>query len=372
MIIDGRNYTVNVLILFMEHEDDVTVATVETLMEDVQEGVIVSILLNGGSRADLRKMLSASSHIRYYESLTNLGVAGGRNFLLDTVEAVSSDIIMFMDNDVIPTTDYVRSLATFLLDHPDAGIVGATLLNIKPFFEKHPGCFHVKRGFFGNTISTVTNKALKGLLMQSFEATKLYHLGTDIDWYQAYFTSREQYENICEYLGIIRRRRFWAQLKFNKAKSFSFLNSRVKELNVSNIWGGAQAFRRSLIDDVGKLNDLFSPFGYEDVDFCIRAVKRGYRNFIDTNTFLLHGTDARQTSRQDFNFQANVSNEFRCLTLLYRLHFPDRFEELIRRRIFYEYMMRYVNGEKNADEILYCCLKGRRNGLKQIEKISSL
>ncbi len=372
MIIKDRDYSVNILMLCMAHEVEVTIAAVETLMDNIEEGVIVSILLNGGSRSNLREMFSASPHIRYYESPVNLGVAGGRNFLLDTKEAGASDIIMFMDNDVIPTTDYVKSLATFLVDHPDAGIVGATLLNVKPFSEKHSGCFHVKRGFWGNTILTVTNKVLKKLLMRSFETAKLYHLGTDIDWYQAYFTSREQYENICEYLGVIRRKRFWAHLKFNKAKSFSFLNSRVKELVVSNVGGGAQAFRRNLIDHVGKLNELFSPFGYEDVDFCIRAVKRGYKNFIDTNTFLLHGTDARQSSRQELNFQAKVTNEFRCLTLLYRLHSPDRFEELIKRRIFYEYSMRYVYGERNTDEILYYCLKGYDKGQKQIREVIAL
>jgi hypothetical protein len=56
MIIGKKDYKINVLILFMEHEADVTVATVETLMDGIEEGMVVSILLNGGSRSDLRKM----------------------------------------------------------------------------------------------------------------------------------------------------------------------------------------------------------------------------------------------------------------------------------------------------------------------------
>lgn len=88
----------------MEHEVNVTVAAAETLMDGIEEAVIVSVLLNGVSRSNLCDMFSASPHIRCYESPTNLAVAGQRNYLLDSEETGASDIIMFIDNDVIPTT----------------------------------------------------------------------------------------------------------------------------------------------------------------------------------------------------------------------------------------------------------------------------
>jgi GT2 family glycosyltransferase len=372
VIIDKRDYKINILILFMEHEADVTIATVETFMDGIEEGVIVSILLNGGSRTDLRDMFSALPHIRYYESPTNLGVAGGRNFLLGTEESKSSDIIMFMDNDVIPTTDYVRNLATFLVDHPDAGIVGASVLNVGPFFSDHGDSFGRKTGIFGNVIRTITNRRIRRILVRRFENRKFNHIGIDEDWYNAYFSSLDLKDYAKELLGIKRGKSFYSHAKFNKKYTFSYLTNCVKEIPVSNVIGATQAFRRQLLEDIGPLDNIFNPYGYEDADFSIRAVKRGYRNYTDTHTFLLHGTDTRHSTRQDVKLHAKLSNEFRCLTLLYRLHFPDRFEELIRRRIFYEYMMRYVKGEKNADETLYYCLKGHNNGLKQIEEISSL
>jgi GT2 family glycosyltransferase len=367
MIIGGKEYTINILILFMEHEIDVTIAMVETLMDSIEDGVIISILLNGGARRDLPEMFSASPYIRYYESPNNLGVAGGRNFLLDTEEAAASDIIMFVDNDVIPTSDYVKSLATFLINHKDAGIVGATLLNIDPFIRCHRDCFKEKKGFFGGDILSISNRSIKRLLRKYFQTSKFYHLGVHEDWYNVYFSSHEQYENVLDELGI-RRKKFFAHNKSMKARSFSFFNNRTKELPASNIGGGAQAFRRSLIDEIGKLNDLFSPFGYEDVDFCIRAIKKGYKNYVDVNTFLLHGTDYRQERRDKYDSSGKYTNEYRCLTILSYIHFPDTFHDLMQRRILYDYMEKHLTEPRNADEYLYYSIEGYRQGKKQISR----
>ena len=44
--------------------------------------------------------------------------------------------------------------------------------------------------------------------------------------------------------------------------------------------------------------DEFSPYGYEDVEFCIRAVRAGKRNYVDPQILMLHGTDRRHLERQ--------------------------------------------------------------------------
>src|SRR3972149_5150138 len=133
MLIDGREYKINILILLMVGEVGVIVQTVETLLEGMEEGVTISVLLNGGRSGYLKKLFSGFAAIRYYESKENLGVAGGRNYLLKTDECEGSDIVMILDNDVVPPLDYVRGLATFLVRHDESGVVGSVVADIKRF-----------------------------------------------------------------------------------------------------------------------------------------------------------------------------------------------------------------------------------------------
>lgn len=368
MIIGNKNYRISILILFMEHEADVTVATVEMLMEGIEEGVVISILLNGGSRPDLKNLFASCPTIRYYESPTNLGVAGGRNFLLSSRESGVSDIIMFVDNDVIPPADYVRNLATFLVARPGAGIVGASVLNVRPFLDRNFEVFRARTGVFGNSILTTTSARLRDIVVGRFDSDLFNHIGGDRDWYNTYVASLDLRESVKRELGLKKTKGFFAHVKFNKRLTFSYFNSRVKEIQVSNVIGATQTFRRRLVDEIGKLNDAFNPYGYEDADFSIRVLKKGYKNYIDLNTFLLHGTDERHGKRQDVQLQSTITNEFRCLTLLYRLHFPDDYEALIKRRIFHEYLLRHVTGERTTHGMLYWSLRGFTKGQEQIRK----
>ncbi|MEW6673432.1 MAG: glycosyltransferase, partial [Thermodesulfobacteriota bacterium] len=150
MLIDGVEYHINILILLMENEIETTIHTVETLLEGIEDGVTVSILLNGGRLKELHELFSKSGCIRYYESEINLGVAGGRNYLLQTAECKSSDIVMILDNDVVPPMDYVRNLATFLIKQKDAGIVGAIVADIGNIPYRLVVNHYGDTGFWGN------------------------------------------------------------------------------------------------------------------------------------------------------------------------------------------------------------------------------
>jgi GT2 family glycosyltransferase len=293
-------------------------------------------------------------------------VAGGRNLLLDTEEARASDIIMFMDNDVIPTTDYVEGLASFLVLKKDAGVVGSTLLNVEPFLERHSKVFEEREGRFGGHVLATTNRTVGKIIRREFNSNMFYHIGSHPDWFDAYFSSRDIYENILVALTIIRKKRFFARMESDKRFSFRYLVNSRRGIRAGNVGGGAQAFFRRLIDEIGPLNQVFSPFGYEDADFCIRAIRKGYRNYVDTHTFLLHGTDRRQEKRNEFELGNKYINEYRCLTLLFYLHFPDTAEQLIRRRILYHYVDKYMTERERADEYLYFLIKGYRRGKEEI------
>lgn len=68
---------------------------------DLDESGSVHVLMNGGFVGHLQTMSPDSPRISFYSSPTNLGVAGGRNFLLRLPEIQDSDVIVVLDNDVI-------------------------------------------------------------------------------------------------------------------------------------------------------------------------------------------------------------------------------------------------------------------------------
>jgi GT2 family glycosyltransferase len=318
MIIDDQRFEINILILLMEHEAQATVQTIETLLEDLEEGIIISILLNGGHNHNLQSLLATNKAIRYYESKVNLGVAGGRNFLLKTDECNNSDIVMFLDNDIVPPKDYIRNMATFLLKHEDAGVVGSIIadINYAPYgIIKHFG----SKGVFGHKIFNLDSKEIKDNYIKDLNPKRLFHIGIHPDYYFAYFSVKGLLCSHSSMLSNIIFDIFGIYVFTNPilAKNIEYLRSiqnSKKEYIVSNIAGCSQAFRRELIDKIGLLNENFNPYGFEDTDFCIRSIKAGYRNYIDTDTWLLHGTDNRHKKRQQEN--CTLMNRYKGITIL--------------------------------------------------------
>jgi GT2 family glycosyltransferase len=375
MRIEGNDYRINVLILLMEKEVDVTIQTVEALLETLEEGVTVSILLNGGHSDILRTLFSKYDSIKYYESDQNLGVAGGRNYLLRTPESLASDIIMILDNDVIPPLDYIRSLSTFLIKHKEAGVVGAAAADAKAGLKlsivKHYG----EGGCFGNKIFKFTTKDIKENLLRDLKPGRLFHIGVHHRYRYSYFSIISVLAN--DYPMVFGRRYLFGIpvrghhiLRFNDYY-LKLIKSGIEKYTVSNVAGCSQAFRRELIDEIGCLDDRFSPYGYEDVDFNIRALKAGYHNYIDTNTWLFHGTDTRHADR---NYYKMLTNVYRCKTILASSVFSNsmRYRFVILKLIFGGFLFDLSALRSDAIKRLRVKLQGFRKGLEIIREQSHL
>lgn len=57
---------------------------------------------------------------------------------------------------------------------------------------------------------------------------------------------------------------------------------------VDRIVGLCFLFRRELMDQIGLLDEQFSPGHYEDDDFCYRAKQAGYQNMLAGDVFIYH------------------------------------------------------------------------------------
>lgn len=367
MIINGKDYKINILILSMVHEIEVAIQTIETLLESIEDQITISILLNGGQRKDLRGFFSKYPSIKYYEFDTNLGVAGGRNFLLKTEECKQSDIVMLLDNDVIPPIDYIRSLATFLVNNDDAGIVGSSVLDLRHFNKYLSDSGTKKTGCFGNEIYQVTNQEIKNTLLKNFNPQLFYHIGINKDWYNVYIHPIQYYETICMKLGIMEKHTLCASLKFDENYTSLYKDTKNERFEVSNVIGCSQAFYRKLIEEIGYLNDLFNPYAFEDSDFCKRVMKKGYKNYTATNIFLLHGTDNRHTKRMTpENISKTQMNLMRSFTILAYLYFPNSYKDLIANRV----VLNFINSslkEHTPYESLYHEMKGYKKAIEQIK-----
>src|SRR3990172_3641159 len=250
MLIDGREYKINILILLMEGEIGVTVQTVETLLEGMEEGVTISVLLNGGRSEYLRKLFSGFAAIRYYESKENLGVAGGRNYLLKTGGWEGLDIVMILDNDVVPPLDYVRGLATFLIRHDESGVVGSVVADIKRFRDDGRIMGHYGgKGAFGNPIFRITSSRMKELIAPGLSPDDLFSIGVHPDFRFAYMSLRKVFYIIGQMLfdrfGLKLKKNYHPSLKSNSHYIELIRNGKDK-YRVSNIAGCSQAFRREL------------------------------------------------------------------------------------------------------------------------------
>ena len=70
-----------------------------------------------------------------------------------------------------------------------------------------------------------------------------------------------------------------------------FLIHRRGEVDKTNtLWvsGGSGAFRKSIWEKLGGLNQLYNPFYYEDIDLSYRALKSGYKVLFDPKSIVVH------------------------------------------------------------------------------------
>ncbi|HUW58378.1 MAG TPA: glycosyltransferase family 2 protein [Planctomycetota bacterium] len=59
--------------------------------------------------------------------------------------------------------------------------------------------------------------------------------------------------------------------------------------------------RRSLVDEIGTLDEAFNPVQFEDVDYCYRARSKGYTVVYEPAVTMLHDESATTAASDDFN-----------------------------------------------------------------------
>lgn len=76
----------------------------------------------------------------------------------------------------------------------------------------------------------------------------------------------------------------------------------------NTLWasGGSSAFRKSLWNKLGGMDEIYDPFYWEDIDICYRALKSGYKVFFDPRSVIFHehNKGAIRRSYSEFGIRA--------------------------------------------------------------------
>ncbi len=323
---------VSVLILTQPHEYGVTLKTLDSLARELHRDVEAIVLVNGAPTPPALRGLDKRPHVSLVESSENLGVAGGRNRLLDEALGRGSEYFVILDNDVRVPDGMIAALVHAYRTSDRIGVLGPAILNHRPAVRAVP-----ETDNFGEPLSM---HRLHGALMR-IAPTEWFHLGGHPDWFQTYVLDRAVRRRLAQRHDADSDLSDWpANLQDDAELVRRIVEGDLAAIDVSNVAGCCQVFDRSLLDEIGMLDDLFSPYGYEDVDFCIRSRRSGRRNIVDPSILLTHGTDLRHKSRRARSARYDVQrNMARCRTLITARHGGDEWSRIVIENLLARYAL---------------------------------
>jgi GT2 family glycosyltransferase len=95
--------------------------------KDVKEWLILDNNSQQATRSYLEKFAKRSPKVKYYQSDTNLGVAGGRDYLMNRAQG---DHFLVLDSDVIDKEKQFLPDLKRAMARPNTGIVGLHGANV--------------------------------------------------------------------------------------------------------------------------------------------------------------------------------------------------------------------------------------------------
>lgn len=147
-----------------------------------------------------------------------------------------------------------------------------------------------RAGFYDVDTDTV-----RTILAGSLEEDDIDHIGTDPDWRKAYLSQQSFVDLIVRSIDPLAE--MYRPGLRNHRESREALPGAENAIAVANVAGACQVFRSGLVDEIGYLCDLYNPYGMEDVDFSVRALASGRKNYTTNATYLFHRTDGRHDAR---------------------------------------------------------------------------
>ncbi len=215
------------------------------------EILIIDSSTNDNSKNALQEIFYPG--LKYFKvEVEDRGLTKQRNFGIQKV-AEDSEIVCFLDDDIVLTPGYFKNLIHTYSQNPNALGVGGVIID-KVKWRTKP---------LGNTID-----------YNEFE----------MDGFVRKLGSRNL---LRKKLGLLSDKPPGFMPEFSNGMSTGFLPPTSKTYHVEFFMGGVASYRKELFEQIG-FSTYFEGYGlYEDMDFCLRCSKIG-QLYVNTDAKLFH------------------------------------------------------------------------------------
>ncbi|MFD0835509.1 glycosyltransferase family 2 protein [Mariniflexile aquimaris] len=214
------------------------------------------LIIDGSLNNDTQIILKDNSfqNLKYFKvDETHRGLTKQRNFGIKQVSE-DSEIICFLDDDIVLETHYFENLIKTYSDKPDALAIG---------------------GY-------ITNEVKWALSDQTNKSSKFY--------YDGWMRDEPSRFKIRRLFGLLPDAEPGFMPSFSHGRSISFLPPSGKTYQVEQLMGGVSSYRKEVFKNL-KFSTYFEGYGlYEDADFSLRLAKIG-NLYVNTNAQLSHYHD---------------------------------------------------------------------------------
>ena len=216
------------------------------------------LIIDGSTNLQTEDILKKNSfeNLQYFKvNQENRGLTKQRNFGINEVNS-HSEIICFLDDDIVLTEDYFEKLLSTYDRFPDSLGVGGYIINESVW------------KFVGNNYQPTIN-----------------------DFYFDKWLIKEGNRHVArKYLGLDSPNPPGFSSNFSHGRTIGFLPPSDKTYQVEQLMGGVSSFRKNVFDTT-KFSTYFEGYGlYEDSDFSIRLAKTG-KLYCNTAAKLYHYHD---------------------------------------------------------------------------------
>ena len=257
-----RSPEVSIILVNWRSKDYVR-ACLRSLAEERQRDSYEVLVVDNDSEDGCGTMLEEEfPQVRYIESTANLGFARANNL---AAAKSSGRYILFLNPDTEVRAGAIETLAAALDAHPDAGMVGARLLNTD------------------GTLQTTCVTAIPNILNQTL----------NLEWLRKAFPM----------WGIWGMRALYRVAKTPCA--------------VEAISGACMMARREVVDEVAGFSTDYFMYA-EDMDLCAKVAKAGHAILYVPEAIIVHHGGASSSQREESNFSSIATRE--SLMRFFTLH----------------------------------------------------
>lgn len=287
-----------VYVLYRKGEFDKAACFLERVSRELAENVRLYLLINDDECSLISKLASSlSDYIKVLCAGKNLGVAGGRNFLINTAIADGADYLISCDTDIIFESGYFNKIVS---DYISLKKQDDSIGLVQPILLNGPD---VKSAF--NVFNTAVSwKSLRGKLCKNKELDFSYfdfliknigeekfllsvlHTGIVNIW-RAHFG-----DEVTPFPGVVDP--VVREVCSNKSalhRDRSLLKQLIydrRPVRISTTAGGVSVFHKSVYEAVGGYDEIFNPFGFEDSEYGFRVSLNGFNNYLIVDSFAIH------------------------------------------------------------------------------------